>query len=504
MSLFKDSDLDLFNKNIPEIVEKIKKIKVDLDLEVSDETKKTITDIILSYAKEKKRKLYGGYALDLLIRDASRNKDKIYEDNVIADIDMYSPEPIEDMIAIANILFEKGYRETESKEAMHRETYSIRVSGILYCDLSYVSKNIYNKMPYKEINGLHIIHPHFMTIDYLRMLTDPLTSYWRMMEKPSFERFLKLNKYYPLHKIPNEINLVISKDKNKQDELLMYLTFIKNFCSKTKTTINVGFYAYNHFVLESSYKGHFKVKLLEVPYYEFLTINYKEDAKKLKDELLKYSDKFSKNLKFEEHYPFFQFFGHSLYVYYKNILIAIVYSHNNKCIPYKTVPAITFHNNNNEKANKDETINIGTFSLTLQYALSEIMKVRTDNDRNTQDLYYTFCSHLVELRDSYLKKNKKTIFDNSLFQDFSIDCQGITVSPEKEFSKMVEQRKKKGLPSVIVYRPKEGVKEPTSNYVFQNSSGNPITNEKNLKLTDNIDSESDSENENNQKSNGKR
>lgn len=487
MSLFNSSDLDLFNKNIPGIVEKVKKIKVDLDLEVSDDTKKNITDIILDFSRENKRKLYGGFALDLLIRDASKNKDKIYEDNVIADIDMYSPEPVEDMMKISNILFEKGYRDVEAKEAMHKETYSIRVSGVLYCDLSYVAKNVYNRMPYKEINGLYVIHPHFMTIDYLRMLTDPLTSYWRMMEKPSFERFLKLNKYYPLHRLNNEINLVLSKDKKEQNEILMYLNFIKNFCTKVKTTINVGFYAYNHFILESGINN--KIKLLEVPYYEFISINYKEDGKKLKDELLKYSDSLSKNLKFEEHYPFFQFFGHSLYVYYNNILICILYSHNNKCIPYKTVPSHLFHNKSFDKANKDDNINIGTFSLTLQYALSEIMKVRTNNDKNTQDLYYTICSHLIDARSLFLKKNKKTIFDESLFQDFSIECQGITVSAEKEFQKMIEYRKKKGLPAIIAYRPKEGVKEPSSSYVFQNSSGNPIINEKNLKLTDILDSD---------------
>ena len=41
----------------------------------------------------------------------------------------------------------------------------------------------------KIIDGYNIVHSHFLTIDYLRILTDPICSYWRLKDKHCFERF---------------------------------------------------------------------------------------------------------------------------------------------------------------------------------------------------------------------------------------------------------------------------------------------------------------------------
>ena len=47
------------------------------------------------------------------------------------------------------------------------------------------------------------------------------------------------------------------------------------------------------------------------------------------NELKKIVDK--DDIKVIEHYPFFQFMGHSAYIYYKDILIAKMYHHYNRC-----------------------------------------------------------------------------------------------------------------------------------------------------------------------------
>ncbi|AYV78950.1 MAG: hypothetical protein Edafosvirus58_1, partial [Edafosvirus sp.] len=100
------------------------------------------------------------------------------------------------------------------------------------------------------------------------------------------------------------------------------------------------------------------------------------------------------------------------------------------------------------------------------------------------NMYFAFCSHLIEMRNYYLEKNKKTIFDNTLFQEFVIDCIGKTMMPAHERQLLIEERKKKNKPYTFRYEPSDKNKDiSASNYVFANSSGNAINNPKNLKLS---------------------
>ena len=162
-------------------------------------------NIILDFIKQNKRKIYGGYAVNKLIIDKNQ-KDSIYQEYQYPDIDFYSPTPIEDLINICNTLYDKGYKRVNAKEAAHKDTYSIFVNFHLYCDITYVPKNIYNRIPYKELNNYYYTHPHFMTIDYLRMLADPLGSSWRI--EKSIKRFALLQKYYPLPIINKPISMI--------------------------------------------------------------------------------------------------------------------------------------------------------------------------------------------------------------------------------------------------------------------------------------------------------
>ena len=113
-----------------------------------------------------------------------------------------------------------------------------------------------------------------------------------------------------------------------------------------------------------------------------------------------------------------------------------------------------------------------------------LMKTRTDNDNDTKDLYYTFISHLLEIRKYYFDKNKKNMLSNTIFKDFILECKGYAVSPEKERALLIENRKKRNLRIMFAYDPADGVREADVHYIFANSSGNPIKNPKNLKLSE--------------------
>ena len=343
-------------------------------------------------------------------------------------------------------------------------------------------------MPCREINGIEgiqITGPEFMMIDYYRMMTDVI-SYWRI--EKAVKRFYLLQKYYPFPYIRYPIS--ISEPADSQKDVNRLLDLIFNFVQDNQNTVVVGFYAYNQFLKASGILGSVpkdnesdpnlkKFKYLEVPYYEIIAINYRTTALALINQL-KATD--SDDIHAIENYPFFQYLGYSVDIFYKNTLIAKVYDNNKRCVPYTTVPSDHFGNRLIEKGTK--TIHIGTVSTVILYALIVSIKARVDQDKSTKDLYYALISHITEMKNYYFNKTNKTIYDKSIFQEFTMECKGIPLTPEHERQLIIESRKKRNKKFIFSYEP--GGDELTRddiNYIFANSSGNPIKNLKNLKLS---------------------
>jgi hypothetical protein len=186
--MYNNSELELFNKNIDEISKK-------LDVVVSEKLAPTvkeineITKIVSKYIKDHKRKVYGGTALNLAVKEKEK-ADAFYSDEESHDFDTYSPEPIKDVVELCDIIHKQGYKNVTGREAIHRETYTVAVNGHPYCDFSYVPRNVYNRIPFIEIEGYIITHPYFMMIDYMRMFVNPLLAHFRWSK--SFGRYYYL------------------------------------------------------------------------------------------------------------------------------------------------------------------------------------------------------------------------------------------------------------------------------------------------------------------------
>lgn len=458
MQVYNDKDLDVFNDSVKDIIEKVKIAQLDLFEPKKSEMDK-VMHIINKYIKDKNRKVYGGYALNLLLKSKDP-KDAIYNDIEFADIDIYSPEPLRDLINISNILHDKGFKDPMGKEAQHKETYSIFVNKSLYCDITYVPKNIYNRMPFVDINGFKTIHPHFMMIDFFRMFTDPLTSYWRL--EKIMPRFYKLQKHYPFLKIKKEISY------KKTDDLIYnkLLGMIKN----KKSLIVVGGYAYNKFLEESKLNRN----KLNNPLLNVVSVDYENDGKEIIDKLK--NSEYNNKLNFVEHYPFFQFTSHSVIIYYNNNAVMKIQGNNKKCYPYRKI-----------KLNNDDFIQIGSFDLTLMFNMIEAIIYRTNKDIQYMNNYQRMISDMIDMRNKFFKDNpKKTFNDETLFKSFQIECTGITKDPVREYRELIdEKRKKKSGPLIFKYEPEIHKKDYESEFIFSNSSGNPINNVKNLKLNKN-------------------
>jgi hypothetical protein len=473
--IYNKYDSDLLQSNIEYILKDVKRLR-DEKIEPYISEVKAIHKICLDFFTGLKRKIYGGLALHLLIKE----KDplvKLYDEDDIVDIDVYSYTPIDDLIELCNLLHDKGFKYVRAREAVHRETYTIYVNGKSYVDITYVPKNIFAKMPFKTIDGITTIHPYFMMIDFLRITTDPF-SYWRLFDqsKKAFERMSLLEKYHPL---PYN---ALSISTSVKPENLSILNFLINYIADNNL-ICVGLYTYNLFLVKAknSSKSKFtntdtielrKFKYIDPINYEIISDNYKEDAIKL-IEILK--EKYGDQITYKEYSPYFQFIGNSVNIYYNDNLVCTIYDNNKRCIPYNKVkdPVI----------NKE--IHIGTFSLVLMYIVIKIMWSRILNDDEMRIFNHQFASNLIEIRNIYYNLNPRAnILSNDIFSDFKTQIRGIPLLPERERLVLGEERKKKNKAFMFSYDPVDGKllteEEITKikTFIFQNSSGNPIIHKK--------------------------
>lgn len=472
MSLIREKDLELYFDNIDEIQGEVKKRTWNL-LEPKGDTKMEIVNKVIEYVKKNKRKIYGSYSHNKVIM-AKNKKDGFLEELEVPDIDFYSPDPLTDLYNICNMFHEMGYNDVVGREAQHEETYKIFVDDAEACDISYVPRNIYNKIPYIELDGIFYAHPNWSLIDYLRILTDPITS-WEIKLDKRFKRFYLLMKHYPFQILSKELTVNFDKDR---ENMINIVNKVFRFIIEKDTIIIGGLYAYNYYLNESDImKKNKNFKLTDINYYELISTNYIQDVKEVVDKL---KDLFGSDIKHEEHYPFFQFTDFSTRIYYKEKLICIIYGNNHKCLPYKKVKTMYFEKNKVEE-NAGE-VKIMSYNLLFLFTLINYMYYRALDDSKMKDLYMLQLSHLIQIRNYYFDTNKKTIFDNTIFSDFVIDCLGLPISAKKEMSDRIKENKSRGKPPIFAYRPDQAVKNAPPDFQFKNSSGNKINNEKNFKI----------------------
>lgn len=475
MEIYKKSDIDLVEKNIEKIVEDIEKIRklsyprsTDVN-ENSDSSTNTVTEkklpdrndvdqivkIVLTFIKEKKRKIYGGFGLNSIIK--SKNKeDAFYSDDEIPDIDTYSPTPIEDLVEICDILYNNGFTDVFGTEAFHEGTYKIFTRGYNAIDLSYVPKMIYESIPFIEIDGVRYTSPKFVIIDFYRILSEPLFSSWRWSKV--FKRLCLIQKYYPFKKI-NESVPKVYLHKINHEKLSSINNLIENYITNNNEIYLFGDIAFNYLVEETKIQN---IKKVNVGIYQMVSTNYKKNAidliNKFKNENI--------NVTVKEYYPFWSFTGHSVEILFEGEVIIKIYNHLKRCCPVSIIKT------------KKGTIQLGCFDylLLMEMVLSFREKVLRDNEK--KKYHDIMISNLIRMREFYLNKQNKTLLDSGLFQSFKMSCIGDTIDPVTEARKQRKEKKEKKSSS-FNYKP---IRELKNKWVFTNTSGNEIHNPKNKKL----------------------
>ena len=314
--------------------------------------------------------------------------------------------------------------------------------------------NIYNNMPTINIDGIICTHPHFMLVDSYRVLTDPMTSYWRIDK--SINRFQTVLKYYPIEHTNIDQSIILQQNN---DEIIK---FIRKKIIQMSKLIVVGFYAFNYYAKKISTKH-----IINIPYYEVISTEFDKDARHIYKHLL---HKFGDKINVKEFSPFLSFLDKRIEFYYGNDLILKLYGNNKRCTVYKY--------SDNKKTH------FGTYNLVTMYLYFEYFYAFINHNKKNIDIFKKLIGKFFTLRNTYLNDKKITVIDESSFQDFTYKCYGTPVESIRASLLEGLEKRKQGKPMKFRYGA-TGKQGKIPDYNFSNSSGNQIFNEKNLILKKN-------------------
>ena len=455
--MYRNEDMEMINQNLSKIKDDAaKEYKTFYEPTLSEMSK--VYNAIKNYIQKNNKVVYGGYAQNLLI--IKKNPaDAFYTDidgayfnwPDIADIEFYSTTPLVDIINLTEELHAQGFKHVEGKEGMHPETYKIFVNFVNYCDISYIPVHIYNNMPKITIDGIKCADPHFMMVDAYRVLTDPMTSYWRLDK--SITRFQTILKYYPIDQSNVDKKIILQSNNDT------ILNFIRKKIIQKNKLIVVGLHAFNYYAKKVSDK----YVVNNIPYYEIISTNYEKDAKYIYSYLIK---KFKK-ISVKEFTPFFSFLDKHIEFFYDNQLILKLYGNNERCIVYNY--------SDNKKTH------FGTYNLVMMYLYFEYYYALINRNKQNTNLCNILIGKFFKLRNTYLNDKKITVIDDSPFKDFTYKCYGTPVESIRSSLLSCLEKRKQGKQMKFRYGP-TGKPRQAPDYNFSNISGNQILNEKYLIL----------------------
>ena len=456
--MYRTEDIEMINQNLSKIKDNAaKEYKTFYEPTLLEMSK--VYNAIKNYIQKNNKVVYGGYAQNLLIIKKNPT-DAFYTDidgayfnwPDIADIEFYSTTPLVDIINLTEELHAQGFKHVEGKEGMHPETYKIFVNFVNYCDISYIPVHIYNNMPKITINGIKCADPHFMMVDAYRVLTDPMTSYWRLDK--SITRFQTILKYYPIDQSNVDKKIILQSNNDA------ILNFIRKKIIQKQKLIVVGLYAFNYYAKKVS--NNYVIN--NIPYYEIISTNYEKDAKYIYAYLIK---NFGNKISVKEFTPFFSFLDKHIEFFYDNQLILKLYGNNERCIVYNY--------SDNKKTH------FGTYNLVMMYLYFEYYYALINRNKQNTNLCNILIGKFFKLRNTYLNDKKITVIDDSPFKDFTYKCYGTPVESFRSSLLSGIEKRKQGKQMKFRYGP-TGKPRQVPDYKFSNISGNQILNEKYLIL----------------------
>ena len=346
----------------------------------SRKEKNSLIKLVEQFLKQKKRKIYGGTAINKYV--------PIYDQYEEPDYDVYTPSPKSDAIELGHFLFKNGIKEVNISRGVTKGTYKVFANKQEAVDLSYCPQKMYDLIPSKTIDGLEYTKPEFLKIDLLVAICNPETAIY-LWEK-ILPRYQKLNQKYPLQKIGTNPKT----NFNSEAEKLLH-SYLKN----KNDAIITGLAAYNLYLQQSGFNDFYKPKL---DYLEVLTTDPYE---MIRDLIKKYS---LKNLKCKYYSHFLKIIPEKFVIFYKDIRLINIYNLKNKCYPFIRI--------------KD--FNVSSIDYLNLYCYSMIYQARVINNTYLENIFGSILYNLEQCKQRHYKKHNTNMLSDKLFKSFIYHCKG--------------------------------------------------------------------------------
>lgn len=387
-------------ENVEKIAEKIrnrymrKKLNDKIDVVSYDDPKKY--KIVKKFIRDKGLIIYGGLAINASLP----KNEKIYKPNAIPDYDVFSTDPWNDSVELANKLYEAGYEYSEVRGGIHKGTYKVFANMWPVADITYLPPEDFEKLQTKKRAGLKMIGDAKIMSDIFRQLTSVNDIY-------RWDKTYKRQKLYQKWNQPLGKKYKCNKDiflggKVKIPEQFLELLEIVRKFIQDKKLIQTGPVAYNTYI---QYGGGDQRILID--HYETLSENAQTDIMKLAEILIRSS----KNISFDlqkldidiRHQTGKSDNNFSYIINYEGKPLCII-TQLTICIGYKYI-------NGYYIAGVD-------FIKWLLYTDLAYSSKKEGNNIKCKIKY------LTEIQNNYYKKKKITDLDDSPFQRLIASCRG--------------------------------------------------------------------------------
>ena len=393
MSLYTPSHAAALISKIPEMMAEAESLRSD-HVAPTLKQRVAISTIIWNFVRKRQRIIYGGHALNAMLLQTSP-KDAIYgQATTVAqfpDIEFYSPNPVADIVELCNLIFIDGYRYVQGREAAHSGTYTISVEFTRVCDITYVPKLANDVIPFILVSGIPMVDPAFAIIDYLKILCDPFTSYWKLDRM--IPRMMLMQQLFPMNfqtKGKGNAETVTTVRTETLDVML--------WVAAAPTLIAVGDHALSFFSSSNNTSNHLTV----------VSVNFETDVQTFYDF---FKPAISKT---KERHPMIDIIGRMATFYFHNKCTAVtMIDSRDKAVPVSGVYG--------KSHILEPPMKIASFNYCLLSAMGQHLTAVVNKCRAEADVHMNTASMLIECRRSALESSNTDTTDiTSPFRDVSL------------------------------------------------------------------------------------
>lgn len=366
-----------------------------------------IIKIVESFISKKRLLCYGGTAINNILPQDAQFYDRKYE---IPDYDFFSPNALHDAKELADIYYDKGYKDVEAKAGIHVGTFKVFVNFIPIADITLIDNELYNALLKESIviEGIHYSPPNYLRMNLYLELSRPAgdVSRWEKLLK----RLTILNKHYPITKNTCE-KIRFDDDVNYKstDDERLYFLLRDSFVNQG--LVFFGGYAFNLYKKYSK-----KSNISDVPGFDVLSEEPEQTANVVKEELRSAG---IKHIKIIHHESYQDIIPEHCEIRYKNTTLAHIY----KPVACHSYNTITIQNKQIHVASIDTMLN---FYLGFTY---------TKMPKHKRERLLCMAEFLFDIQNQHRLSNR------GLLKRFSIDCYGKQETLEDNRAKKAEKFK---------------------------------------------------------------